>query len=424
MSLSHRARKSIRSAATIALALTVVGGIASCAPGGGAGAAKPSPEDTGPITLTWWDYYQPGKTEDALKAQLAEYTKANPNITIDRRFIAYADLKKSLLQSAGASSLPDIVIINGPDHQQFAQLGIAADLTSQLKDWGQLDKYPKGIIDSATLDGKIYGLPITTNCLGLFYNKDMFAAAGITAPPTTWQELSDDAKKLTTPDHYGLSYSAINNQQAVFQWLPTLWQAGGDLTDLTTPNAQTALEYWAGLMSDGSVSKEALSWDQTAAQVEFAQGRAAMMINGPWQIPTMAKSTPDLNYGVALLPKDKESATALGGENYMVINGPHEQASWDLIKWMQDPKRVAELAKASGSLPTRTDVAPFSDSDAIKTFTEQLKVGRPRAYGANYAQIADAVVVALQGTLSGSTSAKDALATAAQTVDPLLPAKK
>jgi hypothetical protein len=51
-------------------------------------------------------------------------------------------------------------------------------------------------------------------------------------------------------------------------------------------------------------------------------------------------------------------------------------------------------------------------------------VGRPRAYGANYAQIADAVVVALQGTLSGSTSAKDALATAAQTVDPLFPAKK
>ena len=424
MSLSHRARKSIKSAATIALALTVVGGIASCAPGGGGAAAKPSPEDTGPITLTWWDYYQPGASDDALKAQLSEYTKANPNITIDRRFIAYADLKKSLLQSAGASSLPDIVVINGPDHQQFAQLGIAADLTSQLKDWGQLDKYPKGIIDSATLDGKIYGLPITTNCLGLFYNKDMFAAAGITAPPTTWQELSDDAKKLTTPDHYGLSYSAINNQQAVFQWLPTLWQAGGDLTDLTTPNAQAALEYWAGLMSDGSVSKEALSWDQTAAQVEFAQGRAAMMINGPWQIPTMAKSTPDLNYGVALLPKDKESATALGGENYMVINGPHEQASWDLIKWMQDPKRVAELAKATGSLPTRTDVAPFSDSDAIKTFTEQLKVGRPRAYGANYAQIADAVVVALQGTLSGSTSAKDALATAAQTVDPLLPAKK
>lgn len=424
MSLSHRARKAIRSAATIALALTVVGGIAACAPGGGGGAAKPTPENTGPVTLTWWDYYQPGPSEDALKAQLAEYSKENPNVTINRRFVAYDDLKKSLLQSAGASSLPDIVIVNNPDHQQFAQLGIAADLTNQIKEWGQLGKYPKGIIDSATLDGKIYGLPITTNCLALFYNKDMFTAAGITAPPITWRELSDDAKKLTTPDHHGLSYSAINNQQAVFQWLPTLWQAGGDLTDLTSPEAQTALEYWAGLMSDGSVSKEALSWDQAAAQVEFAQGRAAMMINGPWQIPVMAKSTPDLNYGVALLPKDKKSASALGGENYMAINGPHEQASWNLIKWLQDPTRVAELAKATGSLPTRTDVAAFSDSNAIKTFTEQLKVGRPRAYGANYAQIADAVVVALQGTLSGSTSAKDALATAAQTVDPLLPPKK
>ncbi len=409
--------------AAAALTAGLAAALAACAPGGGGAAPKDEPSDSGgPVTLTWWDYYQPGPGSDALTKLLDEYHAQHPNVTIKRQFIAYADLKKNLLQSAGASALPDIVVINSPDHQQFAELGIAADLTDQLKKWGQLDKYPKGAVASASYDGKIYGLPITLNDLALFYNKDMLAAQGL-KPPTTWDELQSDAKALTGDGHYGFAYSAINNQQAVFQWLPTLWQAGGDLTDLTSKDAQRALEFWAALMSDGSVSKEALNWDQTQVGVEFAQGRTAMMINGPWMAPTITSQAPDLDWGVAPLPSDKEKASALGGENYMIIDGPHEKAAFDLMTWMQDPKRLAELAEGTGSLPTRSDVTLPHADDTTKVFTDQLKVARPRAYGSNYAQIADAVVVAIQSTLSGSSSAKDALATAAQAVGPLLPKK-
>jgi multiple sugar transport system substrate-binding protein len=405
--------------AALAVAVAAVTGLAACAPGG-SGPAEPK-DSSGPVKLTWWDYYQPGTTSsDALNALITKYENSHRNVTIDRQYVAYDDLKKTLLQSAGASSLPDIVIINSPDHQQFAETGIAADLTKQVKDWGQLSKYPKGVIASASYKGKIYGLPITANCLALFYDKKALADAGL-KPPTTWDELKEDAANLTTGTRHGLAFSAINNQQAVFQWLPTLWQAGGDLTKLSSSNSVRALDFWASLVKDGSVSKEALNWDQTAVEVEFAQGRAAMMVNGPWQIPTLAKDAPNLDYGVALLPKDKTSASALGGENYLITDGPHERASWDLVKWLQSAKNIEFLAKGTGSLPTRTDAKPFSDSDAIATFTKQLQVARPRAYGANYAEIADAVVIALQSTLSGTSSAKDALDKAAAAVKPLLP---
>lgn len=392
---------------------------AACSPGGGGGQSS-SDTPGGPVTLTWWDYYSPGGSEDALVAQLKEYENTHPGTKINRRFIAYADLKKSLLQSSGANSLPDVAIVNSPDHQAFAQLGIAADLTDRLNQWGQLDDYVPGAVASATLDGKVYGLPITTNCLALFYNKKLLADKGL-KPPTTWAELSDSAQALTGGDTYGLAFSAVNNQQAVFQWLPTLWQAGGDLDDLTTPQAQSALEFWAALVQKGSVSKEALSWDQSQVEVEFAQGRAAMMINGPWQLPTLAKEAPDLDYGVVLLPTGTTNASVTGGENYMVVKGPHEQQAWDLVQWMQDPTRVTELNKATGSLPTRTDIEPFNDSEALAIFTQQLETARPRAYGANYAQIADIIVVALQSTLSGKTTAADALGTANAAVHPLLP---
>jgi multiple sugar transport system substrate-binding protein len=416
-------RRIAASVAALVSAGLLSGLLAGCAPGGGAAAAPSASVDANkPVTLTWWDYYAPGPGPDALAKEFAAYEKSHTNVTIKRRFVQYDAMKQTLLQSAGAKTLPDIVVINSPDQQQFAQLGVAEDLTSEVKQWGQLDKYPKGAVQSASYEGKVYGLPLTVNDLALFYNKAMFEKAGIT-PPTTWAELQDDAKKLTSNGTYGLAYSAINNQQAVFQWLPTLWQAGGDLTNLTSPQSVKALNYWSGLMSDGSVSKEALSWDQTQVEVEFSQGRAAMMVNGPWQIPTLASATPNLQYGVVPLPKGSKAATALGGENAMIVKGPHAAASWDLLKWLQDPKRVEALAKGTGSLPTRTDAKPFSDSDAIKVFTQQLEVGRPRAYGSNYNQIADAVVTALQSTLSGASSAEDALSTAKDAVTPLLPKK-
>jgi len=396
----------------VAVALT------ACSPGGAA--PQEGADDGGPVTLTWWDYFAPGTSEDTLVELLDQYQEENPDVTIEREFIAYADLKQSLLQSAGASALPDVAIVNNPDHQQFAELGIAANLTDRLEEWGELDQYPEGLIESATLDGEVYGLPISANCLALYYNPALLEEAGV-EPPTTWDELEKAASATTTPDHYGLAYSAINNQQAVFQWLPTLWQAGGDLDDLGSPESVEALEFWSGLMQDGSVSREALNWDQATVASEFGQGRAAMMINGPWQIPYLAAEAPDLDYEVALLPVGEEEASALGGENYMVLEGPEADAAWDLVRWLQEPENVDALAAGTGSLPTRADAEPFSDDPSLAVFTDQLDVARPRAYGANYAEIADLVVVAIQSVLTGTNDAQSALDEAADAVAPLLP---
>ncbi len=411
--------RTTRRVLAVATAAALAASLAACSPE----AAEPEStfDPDAPVTLTWWDYYaEDSAPANAVIALLDEYTAEYPNVTIEREFIAYADLKKTLLQSAGASALPDITIVNGPDHQQFAELGIAADLTDRLEAWGELDQYPQGLIDSASLDGRIYGLPITANALALFYNVDLLDEAGI-EPPTTWEELSDAAAELTTSERYGYAFSAINNQQSVFQWLPTLWQAGGDLTDIDSPEAIEALEFSAGLIADGSVSREVLNWDQAAVAAEFAQGRTAMMINGPWQFSYLAAQAPDLNYRVALLPAGEEAASVTGGENYLVTDGANADAAWNLVKWMQDPARVQQIDDAAGSLPTRLDVELSNDDPNLAVFAEQLVVARPRAYGANYAEIADHVVVALQSVLSGSATAKDALTTAAAAIEPLLP---
>ncbi len=421
MAISRGRRRLLKSALAAVSVIGLAVGLAGCAPGGG-GEAEPEPTNDGPVTITWWDYYTEGAAATQLDALLAEYTDAHPNVTIDRTVIAYADLKKTLLQSAGAASLPDVVIINSPDHQQFAELGIAANLDDRLAEWGELDKYAPGIIASATYEDSVYGLPISANCLALFYNPEMLDEAGVDVP-TTWAEMEDAAAALTTPEHYGFAYSAINNQQAVFQFLPALWQSGSDLYTLDSPESVKALDYWAGLMDSGSVSKEALNWDQSAVATEFAQGRTAMMINGPWQLPFLKTEAPDLDYNVALLPEGKEAASVLGGENYMLIDGPNVDTAWDILKFLQLPENATLMNQAGGSLPTRTDIDPFPDNELIGTFTEALQIARPRAFGPSYAEAADQVVIALQSRMTGQATSADALKTAAAAVDPILPQK-
>ena len=418
--------RSIRRGAFLAAAVLLTAGLVACTPGGATNTPT-EPVATGsngapaPVTLTWWDYYQEGSSaSEALQGLLDKYQEENSTVTINREFIAYADLKQSILQSAGAGSLPDVVIINGPDHQQFAELGVAVNLDEQLAEWGELDQYAPGVIASASYNGSVYGLPASANTLALFYNKELLDAAGLT-PPTTWEEMEATAAALTTSDTYGFAYSAINNQQAVFQFLPALWQSGADLYDLTSDDAAASLDYWAGLVDAGSVSKEALNWDQKMVAIEFAEGRAAMMINGPWQLPFLASDAPNIDYGVALLPAGKVDASVTGGENYMIMTGPNEVAAWDLLKWLQKPENVSEMVIAGGSLSTRNDIDPYPGNDIMNLFAEQLQVAKPRAYGPAYAEIADQVVVAIQARLTGAASSSDALKTAASAIKPLLP---
>src|SRR5918911_691296 len=113
-------------------------GAAALAAGGGGRIRGAGAQDK--VKLTWWDYYD-GANGTSVDAQLKRYTDANPNVQIERTYIPFADLKQKLLQGATAGSLPDIVIIDNPDHQAFAALGVLADITDRVKEWGEEGSY-------------------------------------------------------------------------------------------------------------------------------------------------------------------------------------------------------------------------------------------------------------------------------------------
>jgi len=378
-----------------------------------------------PVKITWWDYYNVddanGKATDA---NHQKYMSEHPNVTIERTPIPFADLKQKLLQGAAAGELPDIAVIDNPDHQAFAALGVLEDLTDRVTAWGQADSYFEGPWSSTVFQGKNYGIPDNSNCLVLWYNTDVATAANV-KPPTNWEELKTAAAALTTGNQFGLAVSGVKSEEGTFQWLPFLWETGEDIPTIDSDGGHRALQLWVDLVNGGQMSKGILNWTQGDVKDQFVAGQAAMMINGPWQIPVMKQDAPNLKWDVVTLPVDKQGASILGGENYSIIKGgKNVDTCWDYLTWTQKPENLLPYLTSAGKLPSRQDLADdtaFTGDPIIKVFVEQLKVAKARAYGDKYPEISSAIQDAIQAAVSGQTDVASALKKAQLTITPLLP---
>lgn len=392
-----------------AAALGLGGTLASC------GSDKPST-----ATLTWWDYFTLDNFQPGMNRLIKEIEAGVPDVRIERRTFPFAELDRQITLGAISGDLPDIAIVDNVAMNTLSGSRLLADLTDRVKDWGQADQYYKGPWEGCQVDGKTLGIPNNSNCLALYCNTRMLESAGV-EPPTTWDELAAAAERLTSGDRFGLALSAIRTEEGVFQFLPFLWQAGGDL-DTFADHGPTALSFLDGLIAKGSLSEQCVGWTQQDVNTRFLNQRAAMQINGPWQIPALKEA--DFDWNVVALPRDKEAATCLGGENWVVMaNSEHQDKAWEVLEYTQRPSVLVPYLVAFGELPARKDLADkgtWASDPALRLFLGQLPLARPRQYGPHYADASLAVAEAEQAVLTGSASPSAAAKTAAAKIDKAL----
>ena len=392
-----------------AAAATAALGLASC-----------SSTESGPVTLRWWDYFTLDNFQPGMNRLIKDIEAGVPDVRIERRSFPFAELERQITLGAISGDLPDLAIVDNVSMNTLGGSRLLADLTARVEKWGQGDQYYKGPWDGCQVGGKTLGIPNNSNCLALYCNTRMLRAAGV-EPPTTWDELAAAAQKLTSGDRYGLALSAIKTEEGVFQFLPFLWQAGGDLDTFRTYGA-TALAFQDELIAKGSLSEQCVGWTQQDVNTRFLNQRAAMQINGPWQIPTLKKA--DFDWDVVALPRDKEAATCLGGENWVVMaSSKHIDKAWEVLEYTQRPSVLVPYLVSFGELPARKDLADrgsWASDPALRLFLSQLPLARPRQYGAHYAEASQAVGEAQQAVLTGSASPSAAARTAAGKIDKAL----
>ena len=393
-------------------------GLAACS-GTKTDSADSGSASGGQVTVEMWDYLSGETANDSINAAIAEFEKANPDIKVKRTTFAFADLSKSILQGSVGGQVPDVAVVDVVDNQNFASLGMLKDLSN---DGINKSDFFEGPWSSVVYEGKTYGIPLNSNNLALYYNKQMLKDAGVEVP-TDWASLKEVAKKTTKGDVKGIAISAVKSESATFQVLPFVWQTGGDLKDYATSGA-TALAYLRGLIDDGSMSEAVTNYTQEDARTQFITGKSAMMINGPWELATLTKDA-QFDWDVAPLPKDKRAATSMGGENVVVMNGAKQSdAAVKLAKYLTSAEGAKIYCDGSGQLSSRPDLKgklKLSNDAKLKVFESQLADAHARAYGKDYPKISEAIQLSMQEALTGASTPEAAAKKAADSITPLLP---
>lgn len=379
-----------------------------------AGEDESSEGSSGAEEVTIWYYWETEGHQKALDKVITDYNASQSDITVTAKYVPFADFKKQLSIGASADELPDIAILDSPDHASYATMGIFADLSGKF----DVANYYEGAVDSCTIDGTLYGVPFGVNCLGLYYNQDLLEAAGCTVP-ANWEELKETASKLTKDNVTGLAFCSLQNEEGTFNFMPWVWSTGAGSYEMNSEGGVKALTLAKDLIDSGAMSKECINWTQGEVMNQFISGNVAMMINGPWQIPTMKQEAPDLNWKVALIPQDKEYASALGGENYAVIAGGNEEGALKFLEYATAKEQVEYLMDSFGYISADKTIAEgqFADDEAMKTFTEQLNYAKARGPLAEWPEVSDAISLAFNQVMTGEKEPKDAADAAQQVID-------
>ena len=384
------------------------------------------------ITLTEEDYFSTPGQVAALAAYNRQFEAAHPGVTINRVEVPFADLDTKLLTQAAGHDLPNILAVDNPFVPTMISTGATVPLSS-FKGFSTKGYYP-AVIDEGLGNGKYYSYPVAgANSIALMYNIPMLKAAHV-SPPTTWAQLVTAAKALTTPQHYGIALTCEAAEDTTWQWEPFFWSNGGSFAKIASAPGVQALSLWKQLIDDGSASKACLTWSQTpSATGQFTSGKAAMMVNGPWNFPTFNQQHwyYGKQFGVVPVPvrvPGQHVIVPLGGEDWMISNSggsAAENMAFQYIQGMQTPKMELQLAKLFGYLPGKIAVAQAYLKQAgpeWKVFVDQTLYARPRTLGlgVKYPKISQAVWTAIQAALSGSQTVNGALSSAQGQIDSIL----
>lgn len=374
-------------------------------------------ETTASGTVTLWYYWETEGHQKALNHIVEEFNSSQSNVTVETKYVPFADFKKQVSIGASADELPDIVILDNPDHASFAAMGIFADITDRF----DVSTYYDGPVNSCTLDGRLYGVPFGSNCLLLFYNEDMLSAAGCEVP-TTWDELLDVAKKCTTDSVSGFAHCALQNEEGTFNFLPWVWSTGATSYEINSEGGIKALTFVQNLVESGAMTKEAINWTQGDTMNQFISGNLAMMINGTWQIPTMREEVPDLKWNVAPIPQDTVQASGLGGENYAVIAGGNEEGAIEFLKYATTDETCLYMMDAMGYISANSKIAEqqFVGDDVYQAFIQEMNYANARGPLAEWPDVSDAISLAFNEVITGQSTPEDAAAKAQTTIDSIV----
>jgi multiple sugar transport system substrate-binding protein len=364
----------IAAAATSAAALVALGGCSS------SGSSTPSSSgSSGSVTLHFYGAdYGTGPANSTTKywdAVATAFHAANPNVTVDVQTVDWTDFPTKVATLIQNKQYPDI--LEGNPAPPYAQSGLIYPTSDILSQSTISNLIPKFLKDTE-YQGTAYGVPFTTSTRAMYYNKKIFAAAGISSPPKTWAELQTDAAKIKAKGYigYGMPLGSEEAQAELLLWF--LGADGGyvDSSGKYTINSAaniSALTFMKGLAAAGDTQPNPGGTDRKDVWADFAQGKIGMVLGSPAVIPIIqaAGVLKPADYATAAVPgKSAPLASTLGVHDDIVAfkagGASHEAAIKKFLDFAYQDKWQLQFDNEYDLLPaTQSAATSMGQSNAM-----------------------------------------------------------
>ncbi|GAA0652953.1 extracellular solute-binding protein [Kutzneria viridogrisea] len=367
--------------------------LSACTAGGGSNSGAAAAFDPNQqLTLTVYSNFadrELGVLNKALDGFRAKY----PNIKVNSQGNQDDD---KITQSIRSGNPPDVAISFATDNiGQFCSSKAWQDLKPYLdRDKLDLNQIPQAVRDYTSYQGTRCAMPMLADVNGLYYNKDLFAQAGITAAPKNMTELFEDAKKLTQRNPDGSIKTIGFIPQIGFYanhpqiWAPQFgakWVDGNGKSDLATDPG------WQELFTFQKKLVDFYGWEnlqkftaglgqEYSADHGFNKGQVAMMFDGEYRTAFINNDAPKLNYGTAPSPVADDRANLYGGgyTTGTIVGIPkgakNSAAGWELVKYLStDTGALVQLANGLNNVPSTKDALHSPDlklPPQFKTFLD------------------------------------------------------
>jgi multiple sugar transport system substrate-binding protein len=386
----------------------------TAAPGGSTGPASQAPAIDPAASLsgslTVWAMGNEGvKLKTLADAFMAEH----PGVTVSVTPVDWGQAVAKLQTAIAGGQTPDVSQMGTDMMGQFAATGALEAVPANFAP----DTFFESAWNTNSVDGALSGVPWYVETRLLYYRTDIAEAAGITAPPATWDELTAMAKAMQAKGDakWGISLGTKNWQE----YLPFLWSNGGDVMDdqgafqLNSTQAVEALTYYASFFGDKlSPTTVPEGFDITPA---FVSGTHPMFFSGPWHLALIAEAGGpgfESKWAIAPMPKKDSSTSFLGGSNLVVYkDSPNKDLAWAFVQYLSDPATQVAWYKEVADLPAvqaAWDDPSLTADENLAMFGEQLKSTKAQPAIATWSELGTALNSTLEKLTTGGITPQEA----------------
>jgi multiple sugar transport system substrate-binding protein len=311
----------------------------------------------------------------AYEQVITSFEEQHPDIDVEAQYTpGKSDYRKRVSTAFAGDQPPDVFLINFREYGQYASSRALEPLESRLdasETISEEDFYELPIEAFRYQGGELTCIPQNISSLVVYYNVDLFEAAGVPLPEDDWT-LDDfvDAATALTIDEDGDGVNEVHGlatESSLIRYAPFIWSAGGSIVDdvdhptrltLDTPEAREAIEWYMNLGEQGHdvvpSEAEVLAEDDLS---RFMNGRAAMFLQSRRVVPTL-REIEGFRWDVAPLPRDEEPAGVLHSDAFcMSAAAEDKDAAWAFIEYAVGPEGQRVLAETGRTVPSMKSVA-------------------------------------------------------------------